>query len=597
MFSGDGSLLVSGGWDGIVRIWNLAAGSPPVLLGHSGLGLVDSIALHPDGRFLAVGYSEGGLLWDVGASPPVSTPLPVSNRRLNGAAFAPAGGLLALVEGTEIVHVWDFADGRLERGRQVEVEAAHAIAFSPDDELIVGLGNGEVVAFDATTLDEKSRVTGSNRALAVASSSDGALVAAGGNEDAAGTGGLVDVWRVAEEGPTHLSVGGRILALAFEPRSHRLVSAGSEGILRVWDVDLVEPLVRRLTVSGSAIRDLSFTADGAQVVAGTLDGELALVDTGESPATTLLAPGAAEEINAIAVSGPHVFWADGVGHIGSWSLADGRAAPTRSRPAQVTAIAAASDGRILAAADEQGKVVWWNTAGSAPPTSLDTTGAGGDALGLVLRLRFSRRGDMLAAADNSGRVRIWNIPSGARLAEWKFHWTAIDLDFSPDGHRLVVADYDGEDLAVVSSARSGEVQTFAASCPQVSSIAFRNDGRMLVAGCKDGSVEMFAADGWASLGKLSLGENEVGALSASPTAGVVAAGTTAGEVFLLDVDEVSWARRACRIIDAGAGNGRPTQSPEARICTRLLQGAPPESSGLRHEGARPRRRAAGFPVA
>src|SRR5262249_3779318 len=104
----DGRRLVTGNWDGTVRLWDVQTGRPlHRMRGHTGWVL--GVAFSPDGRRVASG-GEGGIvrLWDVNSGQEVLA-LPLAGRVMSwpGApAFRPDGTRLVSPAKAGI-RVWD----------------------------------------------------------------------------------------------------------------------------------------------------------------------------------------------------------------------------------------------------------------------------------------------------------------------------------------------------------------------------------------------------------------------------------------------------------------------------------------------------------
>ncbi|WP_414644795.1 c-type cytochrome [Bradyrhizobium sp.] len=191
--SPDGTALASASWDQTVRLWPLAGGAPRVLEGHT--QNVNGVAFAPDGRTLvSVSYDQSLRIWPLaGSASPVVVAMPVP---LNAVAIGGNGEIAA-----------GGADGRL--------------YFLSGD----GARAGEIAA-------------GPRPVISIATSPDGALVAA------AGIGGTVAVIdrRTRDLARTLVGPGLPVWSVAFLPDSRTLLTGGADNIIRRWNAVTGEPV-------------------------------------------------------------------------------------------------------------------------------------------------------------------------------------------------------------------------------------------------------------------------------------------------------------------------------------------------------------------
>ncbi|AEA23189.1 WD40 repeat-containing protein [Pseudonocardia dioxanivorans CB1190] len=271
--SPDGRVVASGATDGGVVLWDVgpdgAVPRPQPLPGDG--ALVEQLEWSPDGRTLAVaGDDDAVRLFDMTRpTSPLAATLTGPHSYVFGAAWSPDSHLLAAVSADTTVRIWDVADPARPRQLGDAVAAgsgyAYSVAFSPDGRtLATGTADKTVRLWDVADPADPTPVgeplTGpGNTVFGLAYSPDGRLVAAGSGD------GTVRIWDVTDPAsPTtwatlHGGFTAAVWAVGFSPDGSRLAAAGADGVVRLWDVDVARDLAAVCAATGDPVTRAEWT--------------------------------------------------------------------------------------------------------------------------------------------------------------------------------------------------------------------------------------------------------------------------------------------------------------------------------------------------
>ena len=201
-FSPDGGLIVSGGDDGLVRVWETASGKLlHTLSGHEGSVL--AVAFHPDGGEIASASTDRSVkIWEPRGGRLVRS-LAGHSGRVNSIAYSPNGRWLAT-------------------GGEGQV---------PIDEDSPGL-DGELKIWEAATGELRHSLWGHSGAINTVIFSPDSNRLASGSEDQ-----TVKLW-AAEFGQEVLTLRGHnnaVHGVSFSPDGHSLASVALDQTVRIWN--------------------------------------------------------------------------------------------------------------------------------------------------------------------------------------------------------------------------------------------------------------------------------------------------------------------------------------------------------------------------
>ena len=524
--------IVTGSWDGSVRIWDATTGKVKAILKGNASRIWD-MAISPDDMSLATaGQDDTVRVWDL-ASDRESLVLRGHSAPVESVAYSPDGRLLISAAGCPFpsgtcdtaARIWNASTGQLVGTVGNHIEGLSVAMFSPDGRMVPTAGpSGLLELWDASGINQLASLEcgpGMLRHVEFSANSQRVLSA---ND------GAVCVWET-ETGSRSAVLEGHtdwILSARFSPDSKQVVTASADGTAQIWSLATKYSIVLRGHTS--ILNDAIFDGSGERIATASRDGTVVVWDaktgamlqvlrghksdvtnvafspdgksllTGSDDATARL--WRAELGASIAEFGGHSaigwqasFSSDSTqvtttdhGTLKTWDVKSGAQLSVRtSEGAAVNEIAATADGRLRATVDRVGTVEVRATESGERLASMQGHGAP-PTLGV-----FSPDGHLLVTAvrcpfpliECDEPARVWDVESGRELVTLAPYPEGVSaLGFSPDG--IHVATMSGNGVGWLWKLPSGQkVGEFRGHRSFINSVAFSPDARLIVTASGD----------------------------------------------------------------------------------------------------------------
>jgi WD40 repeat protein len=530
--SPDGRLLAAASRDMIEDI-HLYDGNTAQLLrileGHT--QPIYAMAFSPDGAMLAswaIAFGGGSDLtlrmWDVN-----SGALRMTWEDIGDASqllFSPDGTVLAVLDSNK-VSLWDVDSGQLVNQLEEEDLRLLRMAFAPQGIIVAAIEDDTVYVMDGISGDLISMLEEhEDRVSRVDVSPDGSQLVSATSD------GTLRLWDVSSGQllrKLHGIVGGlSLMGVEFSSDGAWIGARYLGGTTYIWNTNTGR-LHSRLEEHSGRVRSLTLSKDGSHLIAGGLMESIKVWDTDTSELVNSL-EGHLTPVRSVAYAHDGTMMASG----GLWSpnrtttlyLWDVNAGYQLSRRISyaetVNEITFSPDGSTLAMVGDDDTLVLWD------PKTGDSVSRLVGYTTPVLRVAFSPDGSLLASSHSDAIIHLWDPISGSLINTFE-GYSGSNLAFSPDGLTLVSASKEEIYLWDISA---GQLIATLDNVWDVSHIALSPDGAVLV------SVDRYYFHLWeASSGQMieSYLSDKINSLAFSPCGRLLFTGGDDGVVRMWGV--------------------------------------------------------------
>lgn len=271
VYSGDGAFVLSGGWDGWLRLWQSANGQPICSL-QAAVKPLSACAFAPDGKSWLSGSMDGALSWWDAMTHRMRQSFVAHIRPISAIQFSPDGRSLATAAWDRKVLVRRVGDERDGQALTGHFDIVDGCRWTPDGRNLLSWSHDATLRlWDVETACEIGRFTGhTDRVNTACISPDGRWAVSGGRE------GMVKLWDLARRVEVRsVQLKDEVRGCWFLPDGASVLTVAADGWMVIWSLPDFE--VQAELAGGIRTQCGDLSPLGTEFVLGSESGQLHFV--------------------------------------------------------------------------------------------------------------------------------------------------------------------------------------------------------------------------------------------------------------------------------------------------------------------------------
>ncbi|AFY57842.1 WD40 repeat-containing protein [Rivularia sp. PCC 7116] len=482
-FSPDDKLLVTGGADGEIRMWELESGKQILnFRGHN--DWVSSVAFNFDGKIIAsCSHSSAIKLWDSKTGECLKI-LRGHTNKVRQIAFDSNSTILASCSDNRIIKLWDVSTEKCINTLRGHTGRIWTVAIAPNNKIVAsGSYDSSVKIWDILTGDCLQTLhEHDHRVISVVFSHDSKILASGSKDK------IIKIWDINTGKCIKNLIGHTktIRSLVFSKDNQTLFSASSDSTIKVWSINDGKCL-KTITGHKNRIRTIALNSKDTVLVSCSDDQTIKLWHTNTGECLQAL-QGCKHWVASVTVSpdGKTIISGSNNQKIKFWYIKTGRCFRTiRGHDKWISSVTISPDSRIIASGSGDRTVKIWdfNTGNCLKAFQAH--------INPVSDVTFSNDGLTLASTSHDQTIKLWDVKNGKCLHTFQGHTDWVNsVVFSRDG-KTVISNSNDCTIKLWHINTGKCIKTLQGHDAAIWSVAVATDGTTIASGSRNGIIKIW----------------------------------------------------------------------------------------------------------